>query len=342
MDKVTIIGIDLAKRVFQAHGATSDGKVVFRKKLSRSQLISFLAAQPPCIVAMEACATAHEWGRAIGELGHTVRLVPPVYVKPFVKRQKNDAADAEAIAEAASRPTMRFVAVKTEAQQARAMIFRTRDLLVRQRTQLINALRGHLAEHGIVAAQGPANVKPLAAAIDDTGGSLPAIVRNLAHLYLDQIELLSAKIIEIGKLLRREAARSETAARLQTMPGIGPITAMAIEAFAPPLETFKRGRDFSAWLGLVPLQHSTGGKQKLGRASKMGQRDIRRLLIIGAMAVVRWTCRKGAPAGSWLALMLGRKPRMLVAMALANKMARIVWAMLTKSETYRNPASAAA
>ena len=166
MDKVTIIGIDLAKRVFQAHGAASDGKVVFRKKLSRSQLLPFLAAQPPCIVAMEACATAHEWGRSIGELGHKVRLVPPLYVKPFVKRQKNDAADAEAIAEAASRPTMRFVAVKTEAQQARAMIFRTRDLLVRQRTQLINALRGHLAEHGIVAAQGPANVKPLVDAID--------------------------------------------------------------------------------------------------------------------------------------------------------------------------------
>jgi transposase len=277
MDKATTIGIDLAKRVFQAHGAASDGKVVFRKKLSRSQLLPFLAAQPPCIVAMEACATAHEWGRAIGELGHTVRLVPPVYVKPFVKRQKNDAADAEAIAEAASRPTMRFVAVKTEAQQARAMIFRTRDLLVRQRTQLINALRGHLAEHGIVAAQGPANVKPLADAIGGTGDSPLPIVRNLARLYLDQIELLSAKIIEIGKMLRREAARSETAARLQTMPGIGPITAMAIEAFAPPLETFKRGRDFSAWLGLVPLQHSTGGKQKLGRASKMGQRDIRRL-----------------------------------------------------------------
>jgi transposase len=342
MDKAIIIGIDLAKRVFQAHGCGSDGRVVFRKKLSRSQLLPFLADQPPCIVAMEACATAHEWGRAFGDLGHTVRLVPPIYVKPFVKRQKNDAADAEAIAEAASRPTMRFVAVKTEAQQARAMIFRTRDLLVRQRTQLINALRGHLAEHGIVAAQGPAKVRPLVDAIHTLADSLSPIVRDLAHLYLEQIEVLSVKIIKIGKTLRREAARSETTARLQTMPGIGPITAMAIEAFAPPPEAFKRGRDFSAWLGLVPVQHSTGGKPRLGRTSKMGQRDIRRLLIIGAMAVVRWTCRKGAPTGSWLAQMLGRKPRMVVAMALANKMARSVWAMLTKREDYRNPGAAPA
>jgi transposase len=342
MEKASIIGIDLAKRVFQAHGATSDGRVAFRKKLSRSKLLTFLAAQPQCVVAMEACATAHEWGRAIGRLGHTVRLVPPVYVKPYVKRQKNDAADAEAIAEAASRPTMRFVAVKTEEQQARAMIFRTRDLLVRQRTQLINALRGHLAEHGFVAAQGSANLKPLAGVIDDMEGSLPPIVRDLGRLYLGQIDLLAEKIAEIEKTIRREAARGETTARLQTMPGVGPITAIAIEAFAPPLETFKRGRDFAAWLGLVPIQHSTGGKQRLGRISRMGQRDIRRLLIVGAMAVVQWASRKGAPAGSWLAKMLARKPRMLVAMALANKMARSAWAMLTKRENYRGPAIARA
>ena len=342
MDKATIIGIDLAKRVFQAHGTTSDGRVAFRKKLSRSQMLTFLGGHPQCIVAMEACATAHEWGRAIGELGHTVRLVPPAYVKPFVKRHKNDAADAEAIVEAASRPTMRFVAVKTEAQQARAMIFRTRDLLVRQRTQLINALRGNLAEHGLVAAQGPANVKALVDAIDDMEGSLSPIVRDLGHLYLEQIELLSEKISETEKVLRREAARGDTTARLQTMPGIGPITALAIEAFAPPLETFKRGRDFAAWLGLVPIQHSTGGKQRLGRTSKMGQRDIRRLLIVGAMAVVQWASRRGAPTGSWLAQMLARKPRMLVAIALANKMARSAWAMLTKGENYRDPAMAPA
>ena len=242
----------------------------------------FLAAQPRCTVAMEACATAHDWGRAIADLGHDVRLIPPVYVKPFVKRQKNDAADAEAIVEAASRPTMRFVAVKTEAQQARAMIFRTRDLLVRQRTQLINALRGHLAEHGVVVPKGTSHLGQLSAAIEDEARLLPSTVREIGRVYLEQISAYATKIIELGKTLRAAAVACETTARLQTMPGIGPITAMAIEAFAPPMETFQRGRDFAAWLGLVPVQRSTGGKQRLGKTSKMGQRDIRRLLIVGA------------------------------------------------------------
>jgi transposase len=202
MEKATIIGIDVAKRVFQIHAASKDGRPVLRKKVSRAQLLGFLAKQPPAIVAMEACATAHEWGRAISGLGHDVRLVPPIYVKPFVRRQKNDAADAEAIAEAASRPTMRFVALKTEEQQARSMIFRTRDLLVRQRTQLVNALRGHLAEHGIVAAQGLAKVKVLATAMQDTG-SLHPLVRELGQRYLDHIARLDAEIAELDKKLRR-------------------------------------------------------------------------------------------------------------------------------------------
>jgi transposase len=342
MKEVTIVGVDLAKRVFQAHGAAADGSVVFRKKLPRTQFLSFLAQQPICTVAMEACATSHHWGREIATLGHAIRLIPPVYVKPFVKRQKNDAADAEAIAEAASRPTMRFVALKTEDQQARAMIFRTRDLLVRQRTQLINALRGHLAEHGVVAAQGIAHLRRLQQAIEDEQTGLPQVVRELGQIYLDQIASYSEKIAELERTLRTEAARGETTVLLQTMPGIGPIGAMAIDAFAPPMRSFRRGRDFAAWLGLVPRQNSTGGKQTLGRTSKMGQRDIRRLLIIGAMAVVRWAARKGAPDGSWLARMLPRKPRMLVAIALANKMARSVWAMLTKQESYRDPVAAAA
>ena len=342
MEQATIIGIDLAKRVFQAHGAAADGSVVFRKKLSRSQLLVFLAAQPRCTVAMEACATAHGWGREIGRLGHEVRLIPPIYVKPFVKRQKNDAADAEAIAEAASRPTMRFVAVKSEEQQARSMIFRTRDLLVRQRTQLINALRGHLAEHGVVAPQGPVHVKRLADVIGDETAVLPATVRQIGRLYLEQIDVLSSRIDALGKKLRSEAGQAAATRRLQTMPGVGPITAVAIESFAPPMETFRRGWDFAAWLGLVPRQNSTGGKQRLGRTAKMGQRDIRRLLIIGAMAVVRSAARHGAPAGSWLERMLAKKPRMLVAIALANKMARGIWAMITKQEDYRNPVAVAA
>ena len=342
MEQVSIIGIDLAKRVFQAHGAAADGSVVFRKKLSRGQFLTFLAAQPRCTVAMEACATAHDWGREIGKLGHEVRLIPPIYVKPFVKRQKNDAADAEAIAEAASRPTMRFVAVKSEEQQARSMIFRTRDLLVRQRTQLINALRGHLAEHGVVARQGTAHVKRLADVIGDETAALPATVRQIGRLYLEQIDVLSGRIDVLGKKLRAEAGQGEATRRLQTMPGVGPITAVAIESFAPPMETFRRGRDFAAWVGLVPRQNSTGGKQRLGRTAKMGQRDIRRLLIIGAMAVVNSAARHGAPEGSWLERMLAKKPNMLVAIALANKMARAVWAMMTKQEDYRNPVAVAA
>ncbi len=341
MEKVNIIGLDLAKRSFQAHGALAEGGVAFRKKLSREKVLVFFAEQPHCIVAMEACGSAHHWGRAIRDLGHEVRLIPPIYVKPFVKRQKNDAADAEAIAEAASRPTMRFVAVKTEEQHARAMLFRTRDVLVRQRTQLINALRGHLSEHGVVAAQGTANVKVLEAAVEDQTTSFPLLVVELARVFLDQIEGLSIKISELEKVTVHEAACGETTRRLQTMPGVGPITALAIETFAPPMDVFKRGRDFAAWLGLVPRQHSTGGKQVLGKTSKMGQRDIRRLLIIGAMAVVRSALRKEPPEGSWLQRMLARKPKMLVAIALANKMARSVWAMLAKGEDFRVPTVAA-
>jgi len=342
MEKVSIIGLDLAKRSFQAHGARAEGGVAFRKKLSREKVLTFLAEQPRCVVAMEACGSAHHWGRTIRDLGHEVRLIPPAYVKPFVKRQKNDAADAEAIVEAASRPTMRFVAVKTEEQQARAMLFRTRDLLVRQRTQLINALRGHLSEHGVVAAQGPANVKVLEEAVEDQGTSLPLLVVELARVFLDQIEGLSKRISGLEKVTAHEAACGETTRRLQTMPGVGPIIALAVETFAPPMDVFKCGRDFAAWLGLVPRQHSTGGKQVLGKVSKMGQRDIRRLLIIGAMAVVRSALRKGSPEGSWLQRMLARKPRMLVAIALANKMARSIWAMLAKAEDYRVPMAAAA
>lgn len=342
MSEVTIIGLDLAKRVFQAHGARADGSVAFRKRLSRSQVLAFFAKQPRCVVAMEACATAHHWGRGIGELGHEVRLIPPVYVKPYVKRQKNDAADAEAIAEAAGRPTMRFVAVKSQEQQARAMIFRTRDMFVRQRTQLINALRGHLAENGVVAPKGPAHVKRLADALEDTTTSLPPLVAELGRLYLDQIKALDDKVAGLEKVLRVEAARTTNTARLQTMPGIGPITALAIESLAPPMESFRRGRDFAAWLGLVPVQRSTGGKQTLGRTSKMGQRDVRRLLVTGAMAVIQAAQRKGVAERSWLGRMLALKPKMLVAIALANKMARSAWAMLTKGEDYRAPAAAPA
>jgi transposase len=240
MTEISIVGIDLAKRVFQIHAAAVDGAVVLRRKLTRAQVLPFLAKLSPCTVAMEACATAHHWGWEIASLGHAVRLIPPIYVKPFVKRHKNDAADAEAIVEAATRPNMRFVAVKSEAQQAGAMVFRARDLLVRQRTQLINALRGHLAEYGIVAAQGTAHLKVLQAELDARGSELPAPVQEVARVYLDQIAHCAGKIAGLEKSIRAQAAAGTTTARLQTMPGIGPIAAMAIDAFAPPMQEFRR------------------------------------------------------------------------------------------------------
>ena len=340
MQNVAIIGVDLAKRTFQLHGAPADGSVAFRKNLTRPQFLTFLAKQSPCVVAMEACATAHGWGREIAKLDHTVRLIATQYVKPYVRRQKNDMADAEAIAEAASRPTMRFVEVKSEESQARAMLFRTRQMFVRQRTQTINALRGHLAEHGVIAPKSRAGVARLTAAMDDDGLQVPDIVRDTARIYLEHIDALSERILEMEDRLGELAKASDTVRRLRTMPGVGPMTALAVEAFAPDMSCFRRGRDFSAWLGLVPKQHSTGGKDRLGRVSKRGQKDIRSLLIIGAMSVIQAAERFGIRQGCWLARMLTRKPRMVVAIALANKMARGIWAMLSKGEDYRSPAAA--
>jgi transposase len=337
MLEVSIIGLDLAKNLFQAHGSDASGAVLFRKKLRRDHVLRFLAAQPACTVAMEACAGSHYWAREIAKLGHDVRLIAPGYVKPFVKRQKNDAADAEAICEAAQRPTMRFVAVKNEEQQAAAILFRVRDLVVRQRTQTINAIRGHLAEFGLVAAQGLFHVAKLIAAIEDKGSAIPEAARPILSLLVVQLRSLDERMAVLDREIARRAKDDAEAKRLMTIPGIGPITATALAALAPTAQTFKRGRDFAAWLGLTPLQRSTGGKQKLGETSRMGERTLRRLLIIGASATVRWAMRKGATADPWLSRMLSRKPTMLVIVALANKTARIVWALMAKGGIYRAP-----
>jgi transposase len=265
-------------------------------------------------------------------------------VKPFVKRHKNDAVDAEAICEAAQRPSMRFVAVKSEEQQAAALVFRTRDLAVKQRTQLANAIRGHLAEYGWVAPKGAAHLAMLADLLEsgEIGQTLPEAARPMFTMMVAMLADLDGRIAALDKEITRRAREDEVARRLMTIPGIGPITATAIVAIAPPAETFAKGRDFAAWLGLVPKQASTGGKQKLGAISRMGERTLRRLLIIGASAVVLQTSKRGAPAGSWLEGMLARKPRMLVTVALANKMARTVWALLVKHEDYRAPVPVAA
>jgi transposase len=341
MGEVSIIGLDLAKNVFQAHGADASGAVLFRKRLRRHQVLAFFSSQPPCTVAMEACGSAHHWAREIGRLGHAVRLIPPAYVKPFVKRQKNDAADAEAICEAAGRPTMRFVVPKSEQAQAAALVFRGRDLLVRQRTQIINALRGHLTEFGFVVAKGPAHVPQLIQAVEDGTEPIPEIARPILQMLVEMLHRLNEQITRLDDEIAQRAKENEAARRLMTIPGVGPVTAVALAALAPPAETFKRGRDFAAWVGLTPLQHSTGGNQKLGATSKMGERTLRRLLIIGANSVLLQAARHGAPAGSWLARMLARKPPMLVRVALANKMARIVWALLARDEVYRAPAATA-
>ena len=335
MGEVSTIGVDLAKSVFQVHGSDPAGAVLFRRKLRRHQVLAFFSSQPPCTVAMEACSSSHYWAREITKLGHTVRLISPAYVKPFIKRQKNDAADAEAICEAAQRPTMRFVAPKSEQAQAAAIVFRARDLLVKQRTQIINALRGHLTEFRIVVAKGPARVPQLVRAVEDAAEPVPELARPILQMLIETLRGRDEQVTRLDREIAWRAKEDETARRLTTIPEVGPVIAVALAALAPPAETFKRGRDFAAWVGLTPLQRSTGGKQKLGATSKMGERTLRRLLIIGANTILIRAARNGAPAGSWLARMMARKPPMRVRVALANKMARIVWALLARGEVYR-------
>jgi transposase len=340
--QITTIGLDIAKNVFQVHGIDAAEKVVIRKQLRRGQVLKFFAALPPCLVGMEACASAHYWARELTKLGHEVRLMPAKDVKAYVKRNKHDAADAEAICEAVRRPTMRFVAVKSAEQQGQLMQHRTRDLLMRQRTQTINALRAHMAELGIVAAQGRDGLKQLLTIIaDEKDARLPIDARASLIVLAAQLQALQTMIGSIERRLLVQHRANEASKRLESVPGIGTIGASAIAATVTDPNAFRSGRDFAAWIGLVPRQDSTGGKHKLGPISKQGDRYLRRILVVGAHSVLR-RAKQNPEKYPWLAQLLARRPFKVVAIALANKMARIAWALLARGGTYRVPALAAA
>jgi transposase len=342
MKEVTTIGLDLAKRVFQVHGVDAAGQVVITRRLARREVLAFFAKLKPCLVGLEACATAHHWAREIGQLGHTVRLMPPVYVKAYVKRGKTDAADAAAICEAVTRPHMRFVAVKSPAQQSQLMVHRARELLLGQRTALANALRAHLAEFGIVAAQGLLGLNELLAIVaDETDARLPSLAREVLAELAAQIRSCQAAIAGLDHKLKALHKASAPSRRLATIPGIATVGASALVATVGDASQFKSGRELAAWIGLVPRQNSSGGKERLGAISKQGDRYLRRLLISGAMAVLR-QARTRPGKHPWLMRLLARRPAKVAAVALANKMARIAWALLTRGGTYRAPALAAA
>lgn len=341
MNEIITIGLDLAKSVFQVHGVDASGRVVVRRALRRAEVLSFFAGVPACVVAMEACGSAHHWGRQIAALGHAVRLLPPIRVQAYVKPgKKNDAADAAAICEAVGRPHMQFVPLKSAEQQAVLMLHRARDLLVRQRTMLINALRGHLAEFGLIAAQGKGGFAKLLASLDgEAGATLPELALAALRLLAAQIDDANAKIEALEKQIVARHRDDEASRRLTSIPGIGPIIASALAGAVPDASVFRSGRQFAAWLGLVPRQHSTGGRQRLGGITKAGDRYLRRLLVIGATGLIRYR-RTNVPGGlAWVQALLARKPARLVSVALANKMARIAWAILHRGGIYKEVAA---
>lgn len=329
MSELATVGIDLAKSVFQIHGIDERGRVLVRRQLRRSQLLAFFEKLPRCLVGMEACAGAHDWGRRLQEMGHDVRLMPPSYVKPYVKRGKTDAADAAAICEAVTRPSMRFVAIKSEACSSVLVLHRTRDFLVRQRTQIGNAIRGHMTEFGVIAAKGAQNVDRLREQLE----RLPEAAQTPVSLLFDQLAETNKRIEQLAGEIKVTHEQSEASQRLATIPGVGMLSATIIAATTPDVSNFDSARDYAAWLGLTPKPHSTGGKQKVGRISKMGNRYIRRLLYLGAMSqiMVRRRCGLGS---DWLSDMLIRKKTKVAAIALAHRMARTIFAVLRDGSRY--------
>lgn len=336
MTEVITIGVDIAKSVFQIHAVDAAGEPVIWRQLRRRQVLPFFKKQPPCLIGIEACATSHHWAREISKLGHEVRLMPPRYVKPYVKRNKNDAADAEAICEAVRRPNMRFVPVKTPEQQSVLMLHRTRQLFVRQRTSLTNAIRAHMAEFGIVAGVGRNGVEVLLQQITEGGDDrLPAAARECLMALAAQFELIKRQIVEADRRVLAWHRSSETSKRLEAIPGVGPLIASALVASIPDPAAFRSGRDMSAWIGLVPKQHSTGGKERLGSISKAGNRYLRQLLVIGALSVIRRAKQLGFTRHPWLVRLLERRSTKIAAVALANKIARIAWAMMARNESFQ-------
>ena len=343
MQAIATIGLDIAKSVFQVHGVDAAGQVILRRQLKRRYVLAFFQKLPPCLVGIEACASSHHWSRELQALGHTVRLMAPVYVKPYVKRQKNDVTDAEAICEAVSRANMRFVATKTVEQQSCLVLHRTRHLFIRQQTSVINAIRAHLAEFGIVAPVGRNGIEVLLAVVaDPSDKQLPEVARACLAALGAQLRALKAQILEFDRRIMVWHRSSETSKRLDAIPGVGHVLATALVASIGDPRAFRSGRDFSAWIGLVPKQHSSGGKEKLGSITKQGDRYLRSLFTAGALAVIRYAKIHGTTHRPWLTALLVRRPTKVAAIALANKIARMAWAMMVRGERYKEPVALAA
>jgi transposase len=332
------IGLDTAKHVFQVHGVDASEAPVLRRQLRRSEVEKFFAKLPPTRIGLEACGASHHWARVLRGLGHDVMLLPPQYIKPYVKRGKNDAIDAAAICEAMSRPGMRFVAVKSAEQQAGLMLLKVRDLLVKERTMLINAIRGHAAEFGVIAAKGPVKVAELVQRAHAEEAGVPKLARDMLSVLSGQLDALEVKLKALEDRLMALHKHNPVSQCLVTQPGIGPIGAISFALKVSHPQGFRSGRHFAAWLGLTPKENSTGGRHRPGRISRQGDEGLRRLLVLGATAVIRFA--RAGKTSPWLLNLLARRPKKLAAVALANKMARTLWAMMVSGELYRRPQQA--